>query len=405
MNGTFIHVYPMASKLEAGDALSKFVQDVGIPEVVIVDGAQEQVGKNTEFNRTCKYYKIQQRQTEPYTPRQNRAESAIGEVKKRWRNKMRSKGVPKRLWDYGLVWVSEITNRTARGPEARTPLEALTGNTPDISEWLDFDFYDWCWYWQGPTHELTEDKAEIGRVLGVAHRVGSDLCYWVLTSTGKVIARMTVQQVVTNDYQLPTVKTKMEEFYAKVKDKFKDERHREPAPADGLILDDEDANDEPEEGVKVEQDDFTDDSYNAYLGAELLVPSGDNFIVSRVIKRVRDEDGNPVGQRNNNPILDTRRYEVQFGDGSMIEYTANLVAENLLAQSNPEGRRHMIFKEIVDHRSGDSAIKKEEGFTVSFNGNVHPKKTTRGGIFASSGEMVQLPGYPSRMSRMPTLWS
>jgi len=40
----------MASKSEAGDALSKFVQDVGIPEVIIVDGAQEQVGKNTKFN-------------------------------------------------------------------------------------------------------------------------------------------------------------------------------------------------------------------------------------------------------------------------------------------------------------------------------------------------------------------
>jgi len=55
------------------------------------------------------------------TLRQNRAEAAIGDVKKRWHNKMQSKGVPKRLWDYGLVWVSEITNRMARGSDARTP--------------------------------------------------------------------------------------------------------------------------------------------------------------------------------------------------------------------------------------------------------------------------------------------
>jgi len=38
----------------------------------------------------------------------------------------------------------------------------------------------------------------------------------------------------------------------------------------------------------------------------------------------------------------------------------------------------MIFKEIVDHCSGDTTIKKEDGFTVGFNGNVHPKKTTHG---------------------------
>ena len=89
-------------------------------------------------------------------------------------------------------------------------------------------------------------------------------------------------------------------------------------------------------------------------------------------------DGNPVGLWNNNPLLDTHRYEVQFGDGSIQEYTTNLVVENMLSQSDTEGRRHMIFKEIVDHRVADTAIKKEDGFTVGFNSNVHHKKTTCG---------------------------
>jgi len=111
-----------------------------------------------------------------------------------------------------------------------------------------------------------------------------------------------------------------------------------------LTLDDEDVNDEPEEEFKTEQDDYTEDTYDAYLGAELLVPSGDNFIIGQVLKRMHDEDGNPVGQRHNNPLLDTWHYEVQFGDGSLVEYTANLVAKNMLAQSDPEGRRHMIFR-------------------------------------------------------------
>jgi len=114
---------------------------------VVVDGAQEQAGKNTVFSQTCKHYKIQQCQTKPHTPRQNRAEATIGEIKKTWCYKMWSKGFPKKLCYYGLVLVSEITNRTARGPDSRTPMEEITGNTPDISMWLDFDFYDWCWYW------------------------------------------------------------------------------------------------------------------------------------------------------------------------------------------------------------------------------------------------------------------
>ncbi len=152
---------------------------------------------------------------------------------------MRSKGVPKRLWDYGLVWASEINKRIARGPEARTPLEEAAGSTPDISEWLDFDFYDLCWYWQGPTHELTEAKAEISKILGVAHQIGSDLCYWVLTESGQVIARTTVQRITKEDFLLPQVTTKMQEFDAKIKVKMDDSRHRDDSPAEGLTLENE----------------------------------------------------------------------------------------------------------------------------------------------------------------------
>jgi len=213
----------------------------------------------------------------------------------------------------------------------------------------------------------------------VAHRIGSDLCYWILTEMGRVIARTTVQRVTKEDLLLPHVKLKMQVFEDKIKPKMDSERHRVNSPAEGLTLDDEeDPNDEPEGETKPEQDDFTEETYDAYLGAELLIPSGDQFIVGRVMKRTRDDNGNPVGQRNSNPILDTRVYEVQFGDGSTVEYGANLVAENMMAQSDPEGNRHMIFREIVDHQVSDDAIKKEEGFTISYNGNVHPKKTTKG---------------------------
>jgi len=87
-DGWFLHTYPMFSKSHAGDALTHFVSDVGIPDVVVVDNAPELTGTNTEFQRVCRYYKITQHQTEPFTPRQNRAELGIRELKKRWRNKM-----------------------------------------------------------------------------------------------------------------------------------------------------------------------------------------------------------------------------------------------------------------------------------------------------------------------------
>jgi hypothetical protein len=53
---------------------------------------------------------------------------------------------PKRLWDYGLVYMAEILSITARGSNQRPGLEEITGQTIDISEWLDFEFYDPVWY-------------------------------------------------------------------------------------------------------------------------------------------------------------------------------------------------------------------------------------------------------------------
>jgi hypothetical protein len=59
-----------------------------------------------------------------------------------------------------------------------------------------------------------------------------------------------------------------------------------------------------------------------------------------VRKHVRNDDGMPVGVAHNNPLWDSRKYEVQYYyvDGYVEELTANLIAENLIAQVDKEGR-------------------------------------------------------------------
>ena len=54
--------------------------------------------------------------------------------------------VPTRLWDYSLVYETNILNRIPRAQQQRTGIEIVTGKTPDISEWIDFEFYDRVWY-------------------------------------------------------------------------------------------------------------------------------------------------------------------------------------------------------------------------------------------------------------------
>ena len=72
----------------------------------------------------------------------HKAETEIRELKKRWETRMIERKVPKRLWDYRLVYMAEILLITARGLNQRPGLEEITGQTIDISEWLDFEFYD-----------------------------------------------------------------------------------------------------------------------------------------------------------------------------------------------------------------------------------------------------------------------
>ena len=56
---------------------------------------------------------------------------------------MTKKYVPKRLWDYGMRWVVEIMQRTASDASmlhGMMGLEMVTGETPEISEYIDFGF-------------------------------------------------------------------------------------------------------------------------------------------------------------------------------------------------------------------------------------------------------------------------
>ena len=86
------------------------------------------------------------------------------------------------------------------------------------------------------------------------------------------------------------------------------------------------------------------------INAEVILPKGDILIPARVIGRKRDESGNPIGMVNTNPILDTRLYDVQFLDGRVETYAANIIAENIYSQLDDEGNRFLLLEEIMDHR-------------------------------------------------------
>ena len=54
--------------------------------------------------------------------------------------------------------------------------------------------------------------------------------------------------------------------------------------------------------------------------------------MAKVIKQVKVNDGNPVGTRQKNPMLDTSEYTVEMSDGSSQELTANIISDSMLTQ-------------------------------------------------------------------------
>jgi hypothetical protein len=91
----------------------------------------------------------------------------------------------------------------------------------------------------------------------------------------------------------------------------------------------------------------TAEEYDEYIGAEVLMPSGDGNMKAVVKRRTHNDDGKPVNLKNSNPILDTREYHLEFEDGSTQVYAANLVAENIYAQVDDEGNMFNLMESIM----------------------------------------------------------
>ena len=69
---------------------------------------------------------------------------------------------------------------------------------------------------------------------------------------------------------------------------------------------------------------------------------------------------------------------MEFIDGHTEELTANIIAENLIAQVDEEGQRQMMMSEIMDHRVLPDAISQSQGTYENRYGVKRRKITTRG---------------------------
>jgi len=398
-DGKFTKVVPMTARTEAAESLIEFTDDVGIPEMLTTDGATEFTGRYTDFVKNARRMRIQLRTSEQGRKNQNHAaEREIGFLAKRWQLRMQKKKVPKRLWDFGLVYEGEILSRMSRGKTGRSGYEEITGDTPDISEWLDFEFYDLVWWLDRPNKpNVTDQTKRLARWLGVSHRVGSDLCYWLVTESGQIVSKTSVEHVTRDDYLENDTKKKIEEFNQRLEERL-DDTNFILQGEDGVnlrmledITDEDGIGAMAEGGITPTEEEYgdmlveerpdieDDEAIDKYINMELTMGVGtDDERRGRVVKRSKGMSGEPIGRAHANPYFDTREYEVEFSDGTSEKYTANIIADNMYAQVDDEGNMFQLLDEITNHKKDGTAIDISEGTITSSNGNVKPKITTQG---------------------------
>jgi hypothetical protein len=324
---------------------------------------------------------------------------------------MQKKNVYSRLWDYGLVYEDELLKRISRGDDGRSGYEQVTDKTPNISKQLDFEFYDLVWWWDRPNKPNVNDEMKrLGRWLGVSHHVGSDLCYWIVTDSGQVVSKTSVEHVTCDDYLSEDMKAKVKEFEKKLEEHLDDSNFILQGE-DGIDLkmiedlDDEGIGAMVEDGITPMEEEYDDmiveerpeanneEAVDKYLNMELRIGTGkDDERWGRVIKHAKGIGGEPVSHAHANPFFDMREYEVKFTDGTVEQYATNIIAENMYAQVNDEGNMFQLLDEIMDHKKDDMAIDIANGTVTMSSGSVNLKLLHRDGSCSCYGRINQQVG-------------
>ena len=117
------------------------------------------------------------------------------------------------------------------------------------------------------------------------------------------------------------------------------------------------------------------------INNEVLLPHGEELIIAKVLRQLVEEQGKVIGNTDENPILNTLIYDVEFPDGNIKKYSANVIAENVFVNCDYEGYYSSMMACILDHKRDGSALRMNEKYIKSQNGQMKLRQTSVGWSF------------------------
>ena len=373
----FTWVCPMTTESEIHSAVKRFFKLIGIPDAIICDAANAQIKGKTK--KVCDEAGVTIRALEANTPWSNRAELYVGLFKKGVRRVLKEEDCPIVLWDYCAEHLSKVNNLTAKNLfqlNGQTPHMTVFGEEGDISNVCQFHFYDWCYFRDSTASFPFPDKI-LGRILGPADETaGNQMSQWILRADGEIFPRHTARPLTDDEIDSPIEENKRKAFNESVTRRLGNSLVPPDLKSDYASHVFDEYEDEEEKARIIPESD--NDLYDSMINAEVLLPHQGKQMHATVVGPARDSDGKAKGRLNDNPILNSRVYDVMFPDGAVKQYAANIIAENMWAQVDDEGHQYMMLDEITDHRKDQSAVTKDTQYVVTKRGNQKLRQTTIG---------------------------
>ena len=195
---------------------------------------------------------------------------------------------------------------------------------------------------------------------------------WVLKANGNVVPRCTTRPLNTSELSSKTEKRKRN-----VLDELITAQWSTPVPAKPPN-DDEDPTTHPDDVKEGPFEEYEDEDelprvipkmddpidatgnainqqpvYDKMIQTELNFPQGNKLRMAKVRVITVGPDGETIGNFNDTPIFNSIIYDVEFSDGKVKKYAANVFSKNILLQVDNERFTLTLLDSILDFKKDE----------------------------------------------------
>ena len=198
-------IYPVRTDKEFVRTLEDNIRDRGAMDVLYSEAAKAETSKWVA--NICRGYVIQQKTSEPHMQHQNYGERRYQTIKTCHKRVMNRTGAPAAFWFLGMCYVIYVLNHMAvQSLGWRTPLEKLTGVTPDRSPIVRYQFWEPVYFIRNEAGFPSDSSEALGRFVRFAENVGRAMTYKVWDpDVAEVLFRSRIRSAVppgTRNYRL-----------------------------------------------------------------------------------------------------------------------------------------------------------------------------------------------------------